>query len=196
MPPQSAAAQQIVFDPRAVAQAIQQVRQGVAQIQQLQAQVTNQMAMLQRLGTDVTQPLAQINAQATQLMQQAQAIGYNSQNIAGQFQQFYPASMSGQSFAQIQQRLASWEANSRLTPSGLDGRAEPAGEIPGDDSRRGEQRSVRISRGCWADSGDPGDQSAARCAEQSAPRPADNSDRASANAGNDPGAAAGGGHRS
>ena len=56
LPPQSAAAQQIVFDPRAVAQAVQQVRQGLAQIQQLQAQVTNQMAMLQKLGTDVTQP--------------------------------------------------------------------------------------------------------------------------------------------
>jgi type IV secretion system protein TrbJ len=115
LPPQPASAQQIVFDPKAVTQAIQQVRQGLAQIQQLQTQVTNQMAMLQRLGTDVTQPLAQINAQATQLMQQAQAIGYNSQNIAGQFQQVYPTSLSGQSFAQIQQRLASWEANSRLT---------------------------------------------------------------------------------
>lgn len=113
--PQPAAAQQIVFDPRAVAQAVQQVRQGLAQIQQMQAQVTNQVAMLQRLGTDVTKPLAQINAQASQLMQQAQGIGYNSQNIAGQFQQFYPTSLSGQNFAQIQQRLASWEANSRLT---------------------------------------------------------------------------------
>ncbi|OYW24599.1 MAG: conjugal transfer protein TrbJ, partial [Caulobacter sp. 12-67-6] len=48
LPPQPAAAQQIVFDPRAVAQAVQQVRQGLAQIQQLQAQVTNQVAMLQR----------------------------------------------------------------------------------------------------------------------------------------------------
>jgi type IV secretion system protein TrbJ len=115
LPPQPASAQQIVFDPKAVTQAIQQVRQGLAQIQQLQTQVTNQMAMLQKLGTDVTQPLAQINAQATQLLQQAQAIGYNSQNSAGQFQQFYPSSLSGQSFAQIQQRLASWEANSRLT---------------------------------------------------------------------------------
>lgn len=115
LPAQPAAAQQIVFDPRAVAQAVQQVQQGLSQIQQLQTQVTNQMAMLQKLGTDVTQPLAQINAQATQLMQQAQAIGYNSQNIAGQFQQLYPTSLSGQSFAQIQQRLASWEANSRLT---------------------------------------------------------------------------------
>ena len=115
MPPQPAAAQQIVFDPRAVAQAVQQVRQGLAQIQQMQAQVANQAAMLQRLGTDVTQPLAQINAQASQLLQQAQGIGYNSQNIAGQFQQLYPTSLSGQTFAQIQQRLASWEANSRLT---------------------------------------------------------------------------------
>ncbi|OYX33552.1 MAG: conjugal transfer protein TrbJ [Caulobacterales bacterium 32-69-10] len=115
LPPQPAAAQQIVFDPRAVAQAVQQVRQGLAQIQQLQAQVTNQVAMLQRLGTDVTQPLAQINAQASQLMQQAQGIGYNSQNIAGQLQQLYPTSLSGQNFAQIQQRLASWETNSRLT---------------------------------------------------------------------------------
>ena len=68
LPLQPAAAQQIVFDPRAVAQAVQQVRQGLAQIQQLQAQVTNQMAMLQKLGTDVTPPLAQINAQASQLM--------------------------------------------------------------------------------------------------------------------------------
>ena len=51
LPPQTAAAQQIVFDPRAVAQAVQQVRQGLSQIQQLQTQVTNQMAMLQKLGT-------------------------------------------------------------------------------------------------------------------------------------------------
>ena len=48
LPPQPAAAQQIVFDPRAVAQAVQQVRQGLSQIQQLQTQVTNQMAMLQK----------------------------------------------------------------------------------------------------------------------------------------------------
>ena len=67
LPPQPAAAQQIVFDPRAVAQAVQQVRQGLSQIQQLQAQVTNQVAMLQKLGTDVTQPLAQINAQADRI---------------------------------------------------------------------------------------------------------------------------------
>lgn len=115
LPPQPAAAQQIVFDPRAVAQAVQQVRQGLAQIQQLQAQVTNQMAMLQKLGTDVTQPLAQINAQATQLMQQAQAIGYNSQNIGQQFQSLYPSNLSGSSLQQILQRYGSWQDNSRLT---------------------------------------------------------------------------------
>ena len=38
----------------------------------------------------VTQPLAQISQQATQLLQQAQAIGYNGQNIGQQFQQLYP----------------------------------------------------------------------------------------------------------
>jgi len=115
LPPPAASAQQLVFDPRAVAQATQQVRQGLTQIQQLQTQVANQMAMLQRLGTDVTQPLAQISAQTSQLMQQAQAIGYSSQDIAAQFQQLYPDSLSGQSFAAVRQRLAKWERTSRLS---------------------------------------------------------------------------------
>ena len=113
--PPPARAQMTVIDPAAIAQMTSQVANSLRQIEQLQSQITNQVAMLQKLGTDVTQPLTQINQQATQLLQQAQAIGYNSQNIAQQFQQLYPSDMTGQSFAQIRQRLASWESNSRLT---------------------------------------------------------------------------------
>jgi P-type conjugative transfer protein TrbJ len=113
--PRPARAQMAVIDPAAIAQMTLQVANSLRQIEQLQSQITNQVAMLQKLGTDVTQPLTQINRQATQLLQQAQAIGYNSQNIAQQFQQLYPSDMSGQSLAQIRQKVASWESNSRLT---------------------------------------------------------------------------------
>lgn len=113
--PPPARAQMTVIDPAAIAQMTSQVANSLRQIEQLQSQITNQVAMLQKLGTDVTQPLTQINQQATQLLQQAQAIGYNSRSIAQQFQQLYPSDMTGQSFAQIRQRLASWESNSRLT---------------------------------------------------------------------------------
>ena len=113
--PQPAHAQMTVIDPTAIAQAIKQVTQQLQQIQQLKAQLTNQAAMLQKLGTDVTGPLQSITSQATQLLQQAQGIGYNSQNLSQQYQQTYPANMQGMSFAQITQALAGWQTNSRQT---------------------------------------------------------------------------------
>jgi P-type conjugative transfer protein TrbJ len=113
--PEPAQAQLTVVDPAAIAQAVKQVSQQLQQIQQLQAQLANQAAMLQKLGTNVTGPLQSITSQATQLLQQAQGIGYNSQNIARQYQQLYPASMQGMSFAQITQALATWQTNSRQT---------------------------------------------------------------------------------
>jgi P-type conjugative transfer protein TrbJ len=112
---QPARAQMTVIDPTAIAQALKQVSQQLQQIQQLKAQLTNQAAMLQKLGTDVTGPLQSITSQATQLLQQAQGIGYNSQNLAQQYQQVYPANMQGMSFAQISQALTSWQTNSRQT---------------------------------------------------------------------------------
>jgi P-type conjugative transfer protein TrbJ len=112
---QPAHAQMTVIDPTAIAQALKQVSQQLQQIQQLKAQLTNQAAMLQKLGTDVTAPLQSITSQATQLLQQAQGIGYNSQNLAQQYQQVYPANMQGMSFAQISQALTSWQTNSRQT---------------------------------------------------------------------------------
>ena len=113
--PQPAQAQMTVIDPTAIAQAIKQVTQQLQQIQQLQAQLTNQVAMLQKLGTDVTGPLQSITSQATQLLQQAQGIGYNSQNLSQQYSQVYPANMQGMSFAQITQALTGWQTNSRQT---------------------------------------------------------------------------------
>ena len=113
--PLPATAQMAVIDPAAIAQAVKQVAQQLQQIQQLQAQLTNQAAMLQKLGTNVTGPLQSITSQATQLLQQAQGIGYNSQNVSQQYSQVYPANMQGMSFAQITQALASWQTNSRQT---------------------------------------------------------------------------------
>ncbi len=113
--PPPAQAQMAVIDPTAIAQAVKQVSQQLQQIQQLEAQLTNQAAMLQKLGTDVTGPLQAITSQATQLLQQAQGIGYNSQNLAQQYQQLYPANMQGMSFAQIGQALAGWQSHSRQT---------------------------------------------------------------------------------
>jgi P-type conjugative transfer protein TrbJ len=112
---QPAQAQMTVIDPSAIAQAVKQVSQQLQQIQQLQAQLTNEAAMLQKLGTNVTGPLQTITSQATQLLQQAQGIGYNSQNVSQQYSQVYPANMQGMSFAQITQALASWQTNSRQT---------------------------------------------------------------------------------
>jgi P-type conjugative transfer protein TrbJ len=113
--PQPAQAQMTVIDPSAIAQAVKQVSLQLQQIQQLQAQLTNEAAMLQKLGTNVTGPLQTITSQATQLLQQAQGIGYNSQNVSQQYQQLYPANMQGMSFAQITQALATWQTNSRQT---------------------------------------------------------------------------------
>jgi len=113
--PQPATAQVTVIDPSAIAQAIKQVSQQLQQIQQLEAQLANEAAMLRNLGTNVTGPLLTINSQATQLLQQAQGIGYNSQNVAQQYQQAYPANMQGMSFVQISQALASWQTMSRQT---------------------------------------------------------------------------------
>ena len=113
--PPPARAQMVVVDPRAIAQAIRQVSQQLQQIQELQAQLTNQAAMLQKLGTDVTGPLQSITSQATGLLQQAQGIGYNSQNVAQQYNQVYPTNMQGMGFAQVIQALAGWQTNSRQT---------------------------------------------------------------------------------
>jgi P-type conjugative transfer protein TrbJ len=113
--PRPAAAQVTVIDPAAIGQAIRQVSQQLRQIQQLEAQLNNQAAMLKSLGTDVTAPLRAIDAQATQLLQSAQGIGYNSQTVAQQYQQTYPTSMQGASFAQITAALAAWRTSSSQT---------------------------------------------------------------------------------
>jgi P-type conjugative transfer protein TrbJ len=111
--PRAAMAQVTVIDPVAIAQAIRQVAQQLQQIEQLQAQLNNQAAMLKNLGTNVTPPLLSINTQATQLLQNAQGIGYNSQNVAQQYNQAYPATMQGMNFAQIILALANWQTSSR-----------------------------------------------------------------------------------
>jgi P-type conjugative transfer protein TrbJ len=113
--PLAASAQVTVIDPVAIAQAVRQVAQQLQQIQLLETQLANEAAMLRSLGTNVTAPLLSINAAATQLLQNAQGIGYNSQNVAAQYSQTYPTSMSGASFAQIVQALATWQAGSRQT---------------------------------------------------------------------------------
>lgn len=113
--PQLAQAQVAVIDPAAIAQAVRQVSQQLQQIKQLESQLTNEAAMLQKVGTDVTGPLQTITSQATQLLQQAQGIGYASQNLAQQYQQVYPANMQGMTFAQISQALTTWQAGSRQT---------------------------------------------------------------------------------
>ena len=113
--PLPATAQIAVIDPSAIAQAVRQVSQQWQQIQLLQTQLNNQAAMLRNLGTNVTAPLLAIDTQATQLLQNAQGIGYRSQNVAQQYQQVYPTSMQGMTFAQISQALAGWQTNSRQT---------------------------------------------------------------------------------
>jgi len=90
-----------VIDVKAILQAEQQVSQGLTEIQRLESQLANQAQMLQHLETDVTGPLTQITGQAQSILQQAQGLGYGGQNIAQQFQQLYPSSMSGASFAQV-----------------------------------------------------------------------------------------------
>jgi len=113
--PGVAAAQMTVIDPAAINQAIRQVAQQLQQIQQLEAQLNNQAAMLKNVGTNVTPPLFSINTQATQLLQSAQGIGYNSQNVAQQYQQTYPTTQTGASFAQIIAALVAWRTGSSQT---------------------------------------------------------------------------------
>jgi P-type conjugative transfer protein TrbJ len=113
--PVPAEAQMAVIDVKAILQAEQQVSQGLTQIQRLEAQLANQAQMLQRLETNVTAPLAQITGQAQSILQQAQGLGYGGQSIAKQFQQLYPTSMSGASFAQTQGALASWRQTTSQT---------------------------------------------------------------------------------
>ena len=106
--PTPASAQLAVVDVKSLLQAKKAFDQATSQLNALKAQI-------EKLKTDVTQPLGSINQQALQLLQQAQAIGYNSQNLAGQFATLYPSDLTGQSFAQLQTRLRSWDDNSRLT---------------------------------------------------------------------------------
>lgn len=106
--PAPASAQMAVLDIKSLVQARKAFDQATGQLNALKAQ-------LEKLKTDVTQPLASINQQATQLLQQAQAIGYSGQDLASQFANLYPTDLSGQSFAQLQARLKSWDSNSRLT---------------------------------------------------------------------------------
>jgi len=113
--PGNAQAQMAVIDVKAILQAEQQVSQGLTQIQRLESQLANQAQMLQHLETDVTGPLTQITGQAQSILQQAQGLGYGGQNIAQQFQQLYPSSMSGASFAQTQGALASWRQTTSQT---------------------------------------------------------------------------------
>lgn len=114
-PVHHARAQLTVIDPSSIAQQIRQVSVELQQLQQLQSQLAAQSAMLQKLGTDVTGPLTAITSQATSLMQQAQGVGYTSQNIGQQFQSTYGASMNGASLAQTLSALATWRQNSSLT---------------------------------------------------------------------------------
>jgi len=108
-------AQVTVYDPWSIAQSIRQVSQQLQQIQQLQAQLNNQAAMLKNVGSNVTAPVLAIDNQATALLKQAQGIGYNSQNVAQQYNQAYPTTMQGMSFAQVAAALAGWQTSSRQT---------------------------------------------------------------------------------
>ena len=104
-----------VNDPLAIAQMIDQVTNSATQIARLESQLTNQLKMLETLKTDFTQPLASINQKAAELLQGARAIGYSSQDIVKQFDDLYPDKLSNQTFAQLKDRLRTWDSNSRLT---------------------------------------------------------------------------------
>lgn len=110
-----ARAQVVVFDPTAYGQLIQQISQGLSQLQALQQQVTQGQKALAALTTDITAPFTQIRDQATQLLQQAQGLGYQTANLASAFDAAYPASLSGQSPSQIAASLANWQARTRQT---------------------------------------------------------------------------------
>jgi P-type conjugative transfer protein TrbJ len=110
-----ARAQLTVYDPAAVAQAIKQVQQGLAQVQALQSQLAQQARMLQTLGMDVTGPLRDIAGQATALLQQARGLGYQAASISQGFAELYPEDLSGLSAKDLAARLAAWSQGSRQT---------------------------------------------------------------------------------
>ncbi|GGL36125.1 conjugal transfer protein TrbJ [Caulobacter rhizosphaerae] len=111
----AARAQMTVYDPAAVAQAIKQVQQGLAQVQALQSQLAQQTRMLQSLGVDVTGPLRDIAGQATALLRQAQGLGYQAASVSQGFADLYPNDLSGLSAQDLAQRLAAWSQSSRQT---------------------------------------------------------------------------------
>ncbi len=113
-PPPTAHAQMAVIDLRAIAQAEQQVSQGLTQIQRLQSQLSNQALMLQKMQTDITGPILQIASQATGILQQAGGIGYGSQSVAQQYASLYPSTMSGASLSTTQASLGAWRQNNAL----------------------------------------------------------------------------------
>ena len=95
-------------------QAVQQVTQGVQQLQQLQSQLTAQQAMLQNLGTDATSgALASVNAAAQQILQGAGGIGFNSASAGSAFANLYPttAAVAGFNNSQLSSALTTWQAN-------------------------------------------------------------------------------------
>jgi P-type conjugative transfer protein TrbJ len=95
-------------------QAVQQVANGVSQLQQLQSQLQAQQSMLQNLGTDNTSgTLAQVNSQAQQILQQAQGIGYNSGTAGQAFASQYPptTSVAGFNSGQLNAALSVWQNN-------------------------------------------------------------------------------------
>jgi len=104
----SAHAQMAVIDLKAILQAEQQVSQGLTQIQRLESQLSNQALMLQKTQSNVTGPITAITAQAMQILQQAQGLGYSSQNVAQQYAALYPTTMTGASLAATQASLAAW----------------------------------------------------------------------------------------
>jgi P-type conjugative transfer protein TrbJ len=108
-------AQMTVYDPAAVAQAIKQVQQGLAQVQALQSQLAQQTRMLQSLGVDVTGPLRDIAGEATALLQQARGLGYQATSISQGFAELYPDDLGALSARELAARLAAWSQNSRQT---------------------------------------------------------------------------------
>jgi len=95
-------------------QAVQQVANGVSQLQQLESQLTAAQSMLQNLGKDATSAVvSQVGAQAQQILQQASGIGFNSANAGQAFAAQYPttAAVAGFNLEQLTSALSAWRAN-------------------------------------------------------------------------------------
>jgi type IV secretion system protein TrbJ len=107
-PVRRAAAYDIILDPLALVEHIEQVVQLVAQVESEAQQIANQLKELEHLGSDVA---PNDPAMVAGLQGQFDASLYNTSSPASQLNARFPADMSGVTWTQYQSDESTWTAD-------------------------------------------------------------------------------------